>query len=472
MTDTSNNNQNPETEEYDIVILGSGAAGKLISWTLGKKGMKIAVIERKYIGGSCPNIACLPSKNIIHSAKVASFFQRSEEFGISKDNWKIDMAAVRERKRKMVADLVAVHLEQYDQSGVDLIMGEGRFIGPKRIEVTTANGSIRILQGKRVVINTGTHATIGTTPGLQQANPLTHIEALELGEIPDHLVILGGGFIGIEFAQAMRRFGSRITLIERNSHLIHREDDDVSQALHTLFKEEGIDIITSAQVTGVEGISGKSVKISYQQEGSEKAIEGSHLMIAAGRTPNTDNIDLHLAGVELTTHGYIKVNDRLETTAADVWAAGECAGSPHFTHIAENDFHVIVENILGGNRVTTGRQVPFCMFTDPEFARVGLSEKEAKEQGIIYRLAKIPFGAILRARTLSETQGFLKALIDTNDRIIGFAAFGVEAGEIMAIVQVAMVAGLPYTLLRDMIFTHPTIAEGVILLFDNVPAIQ
>jgi pyruvate/2-oxoglutarate dehydrogenase complex dihydrolipoamide dehydrogenase (E3) component len=268
----------------------------------------------------------------------------------------------------------------------------------------------------------------------------------------------------------MCRFGSRVTIIERNSHLIHREDDDVSQALHKLFGEEGIEVITSAQITAVEGLSGKSVKIKYQQDGYERSAEGSHLLIAAGRTPNTANINLHLANVEVTSNGYIKVNDRLQTTASDVWAAGECAGSPHFTHIAENDFHVIVDNILGGHRVTTGRQVPFCMFTDPEFARIGLSEKEAQEKSIAYRLAKIPFGAILRARTLSETHGFMKTLIDTtSDRILGFSAFGVEAGEIMAIVQVAMKAELPFTLLRDMIFTHPTIAEGLISLFDNVP---
>ncbi|MDB4904925.1 MAG: rclA [Mucilaginibacter sp.] len=471
MNNTNNKDQGAETEEYDLVILGSGEAGKLISWTLGKKGMKTAVIERKYIGGACPNIACLPSKNIIHSAKVASYFRRSEEFGISKDNWKINMGAVRERKRKMVVGLVDLHLEQYKKSGVDLIMGEGRFIAPKTIEVKLANGTARILRGKQVVINTGTHASIETIPGLQEANPLTHIEALELDQIPEHLIVLGGGFVGIEFAQAIRRFGSRVTVIDRNASLAHQEDEDISQALHNLFIEEGIEVLTNAHVTRVEGQSGDSVKLSYKREDSDMIIEGSHLMIATGRTPNTEGIGLDIAGVEITSHGYIKVNERLETTASDVWAAGECAGSPHFTHISKNDFNVVAENILGGNRVTTGRQVPFCMFTDPEFARIGLSEKEAKERGISYRLAKIPFSAILRARTLSETQGFMKALVDsTSDRILGFSAFGTEAGEIMASVQVAMIAGLPYTLLRDAIFTHPTMAEGLISLFNNVPA--
>ncbi|WPU94818.1 FAD-dependent oxidoreductase [Mucilaginibacter sabulilitoris] len=471
MSEENTLNQYPDTEEYDLVVLGSGAAGKLISWTLGKKGMKIAVVERQYVGGACPNIACLPSKNIIHSAKVANYVRQSESFGITKEKWQIDMSAVRERKRRMVTDLVNIHHDLYKQSGVDLIMGEGQFVAPKTLSVKSSNGGVRILKGKRIVINTGTHAAIGTTPGLQDANPLTHVEALELNLVPEHFIILGGGFVGIEFAQAMRRFGSKVTLIERNGSLIHREDDDISEELYNVLSEEGVDIITSAHIVSVEGKSGQFVKINYMQKDMTKVIEGSHLMVAAGRIPNTSGIGLELAGIEVTRHGYIKVNDRLETTATDVWAAGECAGSPHFTHISENDFHVVVDNILGGNKVTTGRQVPFCMFTDPELARIGLSEKEAQEQGVAYRLAKIPFGAILRTRTLSETKGFMKALVDTeSDRILGFCAFGVEAGELLAPVQVVMSAQLPYTILRDMIFSHPTMAEGLNSLFGSVPA--
>src|SRR5258706_7782255 len=455
-------------EEYELLVLGSGAAGKLISWALAKKGMKTAVIERKYVGGSCPNIACLPSKNIIHSAKVASYFRRSEEFGIAKDNWKISMPAVRERKRRMVAGLVDMHLDNYKKSGAELVMGSGRFVGPRTIEVGSADGAVRVLRGKRVVINTGTRATIEATPGLREANPLTHIEALELDHIPEHLLVLGGGFVGLELAQAMRRFGSRVTVVDRNSRLIHREDEDISAAMHELFKDEGIDVVTSTRITRVEGKSGESVKLSGDHRGSA-IVEGSHILVATGRTPNTDGIGLDLAGVETARNGYIKVNERLETTAPDIWAAGECAGSPHFTHISENDFHIVAENILGGHRVTTGRQVPFCLFTDPEFARIGLSEREAKERGISYRLAKIPFGVVLRALTLSETRGFMKALIDsTSERILGFSAFGAEAGEVMTTVQVAMIAGLPFTALRDAVFAHPTMAEGLIPLFSNV----
>ena len=457
-----------KAEDYDLLILGSGAAGKLLSWTLAKTGMKTAVVERKYVGGSCPNIACLPSKNVVHSALAASYFRRSEEFGITKGDWKINMAAVRERKRRMVAGLVDLHLDNYKNSGAELVMGAGRFVRPKTIEVRLAGGGVRLLQGKRVVINIGTHATIEPTPGLREAKPLTHIEALELDRVPEHLIVLGGGFVGLEFAQAMRRFGSRVTVVERNSRLIHREDDDISEAIQKLFTDEGIDVLLNTRVARVEGQSGKSVKVDVDRDGSPMAIEASHILVAAGRTPNTDGIGLELAGVKTTDHGYIKVNERLETTAADVWAAGECAGSPQFTHISENDFHIIAENIQGGRRVTTGRQVPFCLFTDPEFARIGLSEREARERGISYRLAKIPLDAVLRARTLTDTRGFMKALIDANEGVLGFSAFGAEAGEVMATVQIAMLAGLPYTALRDAIFTHPTMAEGLIALFSTV----
>ena len=460
----------PQPEEYDLLILGSGAAGKLTAWTLAKTGMKTAVIERKYVGGACPNIACLPSKNIIHSAKVASYFFRSEEFGITKDTVQIHMGVVRERKRKMVAGLVDAHLANYKASGADLIMGSGRFIASKTIEVTSVEGQKRVLHGKKVVINTGTRATIDPIPGLVEAKPLTHIEALELDRIPEYLLVIGGGYVGLEFAQAMRRFGSRVTVIERNDRLAHREDEDVSSSLHELFKEEGIEVITGAHINRVEGRSGEFVKLYVSRGRENYVLESTDIMVASGRTPNTEGIGLDVAGVQLTDRGYIKVNERLETTAPDVWAAGDCAGSPHFTHISENDFHIVHENILGGNRVTTGRQVPFCMFTDPELARIGLSETEAREKKVPYRLAKVPMAAVFRAQTISEKRGFMKALIDyQSDRILGFTAFGWDAGEIMATVQIAMIAGLPYTVLRDAIFTHPTMAEGLGSLFHNVP---
>jgi pyruvate/2-oxoglutarate dehydrogenase complex dihydrolipoamide dehydrogenase (E3) component/uncharacterized protein (DUF302 family) len=457
-------------EEFDLVVLGSGEAGKYLAWTLAKRGMKTVMVERKYVGGSCPNIACLPSKNIIHSAKVASYFFRSGEFGISKDNCKINMSAVRARKRRMVDGLVEMHLANYKASGAELLMGSGRFTGPKTIEVALPNGGTRTLRGKNVVLCVGTHATIEPIPGLLEASPLTHIEALELDQIPGHLIIMGGGYIGLEFAQAMRRFGSRVTIIERNGRLVHREDEDVSAALQELCRDEGIEIVTSAKVMQVEGKSGQAVKVHLSQAGSEIVLGGTHILVASGRTPNTKDIGLELAGVQTTERGYIQVNERLETTAPGVWAVGECAGSPQFTHIAYDDFRIVRDNLTGGHRVTTGRQVPFCLFTDPEVARIGLSESEAKTRGIAYRLAKIPMEMVLRTRTLSETRGFMKALVDAKSgRILGFTAFGIEAGEVAATVQVAMLAGLPYTVLRDAIFTHPTLHEGLVSLFSAVP---
>ena len=350
-------------------------------------------------------------------------------------------------------------------------MGQGRFVGPKTIEVRLADGGTRILRGQTVVINTGTRAKIDATPGLLESRPLTHVEALELDQLPDHLVVLGGGYVGLEFAQALRRLGSRVTIVERNDALVHREDHDVSEGLQQLCVDEGIEVFTNTTVGHVDGLSGESVRLHATRDGSEIIVKGTHLLVASGRTPNTDGIGLELAGVERDDRSFVKVNEKLQTTAADVWAMGDCAGSPQFTHIAFDDFRVVRDNLAGGHRVTTGRQVPICLFTDPELARVGLSESEARRRGIRYRLAKIPMSNVLRARTLSEMRGFMKALVDVDtDRILGFTAFGPEAGEIMAVVQVAISAGVPYTALRDAIVAHPTMAEGLIVLFSAVQA--
>ena len=453
-------------EEHDVVVLGSGAPGKLIAWALASRGLRVAVVERRYVGGSCPNIACLPSKNVIHGAKVASYFRRGAEFGISGGEWKVDMAAVRERKRKMVDGLVEMHLEKYRGSGAELVMGSGRFVAPRTIEVTLNSGDTRTLRGQAVVINTGSRARLDDTPGLSESGPLTHIEGLELDLLPEHLIVLGGGYVGLELAQAFRRFGSRVTVVERNGALIHREDQDVTEAVEQLLRDEGIEIRTGTVVDRVEGKSGESVRL--QTAGGQ--IEGTHLLVAGGRTPNTDGIGLESAGVETDGRGHVKVDERLRTTAEGVWAAGDCAGSPYFTHIGEDDFRVLLANLTGGDRVTTGRQMPYCLFTDPELARVGLSEREAQERGVKYRVAKIPMEGVLRARTLSETRGFYKALVEADgDRILGFTAFAPEAGEVMAVVQVAILAGLPYMTLRDAVLTHPTMAEGLAGLFSSVP---
>jgi pyruvate/2-oxoglutarate dehydrogenase complex dihydrolipoamide dehydrogenase (E3) component len=462
-----------DPEEYDLVILGGGTGSTIAAWTFAKQGQRVAAIDRKYVGGSCPNIACLPSKNVIHSAKVASYFRRSEEFGIAKRDFTVDMSAVRGRKRRMVSSWNNVYLDNYKKSGAEFILGSGRFIGPKTVEVRLPDGTIRQLRGAKVIINTGTRAALEPVPGLVDAQPLTHIEALELDEVPAHLFVIGGGYIGLELSQAMRRFGSKVTIIDRNDRLMHREDDDVTEALQNLFEDERIDTLLKTRVKRISGKSGQSVRMVIEQRGVEKTLEGSHLLVAAGRSPNTDGIGLELAGVELTDRGYIKVNERLETTAPEVWAIGEVAGSPQFTHVSVDDFRVVYDSMTGGKRVTTGRLVPFCLFTDPEFARAGLSEKEAKAQGIAYRLFKIPMAAVMRASTMSEARGFLKALIEVDgDRILGFTGFGVDVGEVLSSVQIAMMAGLPYTALRDAMLTHPTLVEGLIPLFSSTPSVR
>src|SRR6266853_2995539 len=432
-----------QPEEFDLVILGGGSGFTIDTWTFAGEGKRVAVVDRKYIGGSCPNIACLPSKNIIHSAKVVDYFRRSKEFGIAHDGFTIEMSGVRERKRKMVVGLNEMYMENYRKTGAEFILGTGRFLAPRTVEVTLADGTTRQLRGANVIVSTGTRAALDTIPGLAEARPLTHIEALELDEIPEHLLVVGAGYVGVEMSQAMRRFGSKVTLLDRNGRLMSKEDPDVCEALGSLLADEGIDILLNARIKQVSGKSGDSVGVIVEQNGIEKALKGSHVLVATGRHPNTEGLGLELTAVELTERGYIKVNERLQTTAPGVWAIGEVAGSPQFTHISIDDFRVVHANLTGGNRVTTGRQVPYCLFT-------------------------VPMETNLRARTLSETRGFVKSLVEAGrDRILGFTAFGVGAGEILAAVQIAMIAGLPYTALRDAVLTHPTLVEGLISLFSS-----
>ncbi len=458
-----------EIENYEILVIGSGEAGKYLAWTLAKTGRRTALVERKMVGGSCPNIACLPSKNLIHSAKVKSLATRGVEFGLETGSVETNMKAVQRRKQKMVEDLIKVHLHRYEASGAELIMGEARFTSPKTVAVSLNDGGTRAIDGERVFLNVGTRATIPDIRGLADARPMTHVEALELDRLPEHLIVLGGGYVGLELAQAMRRFGSRVTVIEMGPRLAGREDADVGAALLELFHDEGIQVLLGAEVRRVEGRSGAEIQVSVEDACGERVIKATDFLIAAGRTPNTQDIGVDLAGIELDERGYVKVNQRLETTASNVWAVGDCAGSPQFTHVAFDDFRIVRDNLNGGNRSTQNRLVPYVMFTDPELARVGLNELEAKSRGINYRLVKMPMAAVLRTRTLSEPRGFIKMLLDTaSDRILGITVFGAEASELMATVQTAMLGQLPFTVLRDAIFTHPTAVEGLTGLLADV----
>jgi len=457
-------------EKYDALVFGGGTGGKVVAWTMAKEGKRTAVVERKYIGGSCPNIACLPSKNVIHTAKVASLFARHAEFGIETGTIAVKMAGVYARKREMVDGIVQVHLDKYREAGDELILGEGRFIAPRTVQVALRDGGERTLTAERVFVNVGTHATIPGIPGLADAKPMTHVEALDLQRLPEHLIVLGGGYVGLELGQALRRLGSKVTLIERGPQLASHEDPDVAQAILQLFRDEGIEVLLGSELRDVQGVSGDHVTLQLQSQGAARTIEGTDILAAVGRTPNTSGIGLEKAGIEVDEQGHVRVNDRLETTASNVWAIGECAGSPYFTHVSEDDFSIIHANLNGGRRSTRDRLIPYCVFVDPPLARVGLSETEAREKGIAYRVTAIPMDAVWRPWTLSEKRGFLKVLIDAHsDRILGFAAFGPEAGEIMGTIQTAMLGGLPYTLLRDAVFAHPTMTEGLKTLFLGVP---
>lgn len=467
-----------QPEQYDVLILGSGGGGKLTAWHNGRLGRRVAVVERRWIGGSCPNVACLPSKNIIHSAKVASLLGRHREFGIETGPFSIDMAGVYERKREMVEGIVQVHLNIYRAAlGTDrrneLILGNGTFVAPRTVRVALRDGGERTLTGERVFVNLGTRATIPEIPGLREARPMTNVEALDLRRCPDHLIVLGGGYVALEMSQALRRLGSRVTLIVRGSQLASGEDPDVAEAILQLFRDEDIEVLLGTHVLHVDGLSGGQVSLQIQSGNEVRTIEGSDILVAIGRTPNTADIGLEKAGIEVTEKGHIRVNDRLESTAPNVWAMGECAGSPYFTHVSRDDFGIVHENLNGGHRSTTERLVPYCVFIDPELARVGLNESEARKRGVDYRIASVPFDAAFRPWTLSERRGFMKTLIDVqSDRILGFTAFGAEAGELMSTVQLAMLAGLPYTVLRDTMFAHPTMTEGLKELFAAVPKRQ
>jgi pyruvate/2-oxoglutarate dehydrogenase complex dihydrolipoamide dehydrogenase (E3) component len=460
-----------EPERLEVLILGSGFGGKLLAWHMARSGRRTAVVERRWVGGSCPNIACLPSKNEIWSARIAHQARHAAEFGtMITGPIATDMAKVRQRKRDMVAREIELHLHNYKTTGAELIMGSGRFVAPKTLEVRLNDGGTRVLTGDQVFVNLGTHAAIPDIPGLEAARPLTHIEALELDYAPSHLVVLGGGYVGIELAQAYGRFGSRVTVIEHGAQLMSREDPDVASEVQRILGDEGIAFLMAAQTVDVQGRSGAGVSLTVRTASGERKLEGSDMLVAAGRVPNTAGIGLDEAGVELDAHGYIRVNDRLETTSANVWAIGECAGSPQFTHASIDDFRTIRDNLAGANRSTRERLVPYCMFTEPPLARVGLSEREAQQRGVTVRVASLPMSGVRRTATTDETQGFMKVLVGaSDDRILGFTMIGAEAGEVMAVVQTAMLAELPYPRLGEAVLAHPTMAEGLGDLFAKVP---
>jgi pyruvate/2-oxoglutarate dehydrogenase complex dihydrolipoamide dehydrogenase (E3) component len=458
-----------EGESVENVVLGGGEAGKHIAWELARQGRPVVVIERGLIGGSCPNIACLPSKNEIRSAKVAYLARHGAEYGVRAPSVSVDMEGVRARKRKMVEEEIAAHRKMFSAPQVSFLLGQGRLVGPRTVEVRLAQGGTRRIVADRLFLDLGTRAAMPNVPGLIDAAPLTHVEALELGRVPAHLIVIGAGYVGVELAQAFRRFGSKVTMLGRGGQLVPNEDPDIAGELRAIFQDEGIDVQLDTQVRSVEGTSPR-VRVHVQSPSGTSTIEGSDILVAVGRTPNTRGIGLEETGIALDANGYIQVDSRLQTTLSGVWAMGECAGSPKFTHVAFDDFRVVRDNLAGKTRITRDRLVPYCVFCDPELAHVGLHEAAARRDKIAVRVARLAMASVLRAHAIGEQRGFMKMLVEASgERILGFTMLGADAGEVVAVVQTAMLGGMPYTALRDAIFAHPTMAEGLGPLLATLP---
>ena len=454
------------TEKYDIVVLGGGKAGKTLAMDRAKAGQNVCLIEIGMIGGACINIACIPTKTLVRSAGVVDLVRHAAPFGAVTEGVGVNMPRITARTAEVVQGMVDYHFKLFAASGLHLLLGTGRFIEPRVIEVTGHDGSVRRVTAPRIYVNLGTTAAIPAVTGLAKAAPLTHVEALKLDAVPERLLVLGGGYIGMELAQAFRRLGSEAVIIEHGAQLAAREDGDVATAIQKLFVEDGIELALNATPIRVDGKSGESVTVTLD---NGAFLTGSHLLVAAGRTPRTAGVGLEVAGVELDARGFIKVDEHLQTTALGIWGLGEGAGSPMFTHVLMDDYRVAKSGITGGTRSTAGRLIPYCVFIDPEFARIGLSERQAHDAGIAYRLATLPIAMIPRAQTLAERKGFMKALVGEDGHILGFAMLGAQAGEVMTSVQIAMLGGLDFTALRDGIIAHPTLAEGLNMLFSNLP---
>jgi len=452
---------------YDAVIIGTGQSGKPLAIALGRAGWKVAVIEREHVGGTCINVGCTPTKTMVASGRVAYLARRAKDYGVNAGAVTVDMKRVYERKRRMVESFRGYGRKALEKTPkVELIFAEARLKDARHVVVELKGGGTRELEGKRIVINTGGRPAVPPIPGLERVPFLDSTSIMELAELPEHLVVLGGGYIGLEFCQMFRRFGARVTIVNRDPRLIQREDPDVSAEVEKILKEDGIEVLNSAQVTRLEK-SGSGVRVLLQSGEGAKEVSGSHLLLALGRVPNSDRLNLGAAGVETDNSGFIKVNPKLETNVPGIYAIGDVKGGPAFTHISYDDFRVLRENWLkGGNATIEGRLVPNCMFIDPQLATVGLNEAEAQKRGLDYRVAKLPMTGVARAIEMSETRGFMKAIVDAKtQQVLGCTILGVEGGEIMSMLQIAMMGRIPYPSIKEAIFAHPTLAESLNNLF-------
>ena len=456
---------------YEVIVIGGGKGGKTLATELGHKGIKTALIERsaEMIGGSCINVACIPTKTLIASARVAQAARRAGDFGVQLGDVIVDWPSVRRRAEGVVAAMRAMNHKNFTSApNLDFILGTARFIEPHVVEVRDPDGDVRQLAGEKIFINTGTRPAKAELPGLADIGPLAlNSESIQrLETLPRHLVVLGGSYVALEFAQMFRFFGSEVTVLERGAQLLKHEDEDVVEALAAVLREDGIDIRLNASASRVEK-DGDGIAVVLNGDAKTSRVTGSHLLVAVGRAPNTKELNLAAAGVETDERGFVRVNERLETSTSRIWALGDVNGGPQFTHASFDDYRIVKANVFdGGQRTTSARLIPFTLFTQPELARVGVTERQARQQGVEIRVAKLPVAAIPRAKTMSETRGFIKAVVDAKtDRIHGCTILSAEAGEMISTVQMTMIANLPFTALRDAVLTHPTMTEGFNNLF-------
>ncbi|HEX6292408.1 MAG TPA: mercuric reductase [Herpetosiphonaceae bacterium] len=457
----------PSAQHYDAIVIGAGQAGGPLSTALARSGRKTALIEREHVGGTCINEGCTPTKTMVASARVAYLARRAADYGVQTGPVAIDLRRVRQRKRDIVESFRSGSQRRIESTdGVDLLAGEASFTAPKAITVRLADGEERALTADLVFINTGARPAQPSLPGLEQVPTLDSTSIMELDAVPDHLLVLGGGYIGLEFGQMFRRFGSRVTIVQRGPKLLAREDDDVAEAVADILREDGIEVFLDTEALRVEQAD-EQIRLMVRTPDGERALAGSHLLVATGRTPNTERLNLQAAGIAADQHGLIQVDERLETNVPGIYALGDVKGGPAFTHISYDDFRIIRTNLIEGGKATTnGRYVPYTVFIDPQLGRVGLSEDEARKQGRTIRVAKMPMSHVARALEVDETRGFMKAIVDAEtDQILGVTILGVDGGEVMAQAQIAMMGRLPYTMLRDAIFAHPTLAESLNNLF-------
>jgi pyruvate/2-oxoglutarate dehydrogenase complex dihydrolipoamide dehydrogenase (E3) component len=454
------------TTRYDAVIIGAGQGGGPLATAFALAGRRTALIERKHVGGTCINEGCTPTKTMIASARVAYLARRAADYGVRTGAVAVNMAAVRARKRSVVERFRTGSERRIEETpGLDFIDGEACFTGPNSLAVVRDEGTVD-MAAELIVLDVGTRPAPPPLPGLERVAALDSTSIMELDTVPEHLLVLGGGYVGVEFGQMFRRFGSRVTIVQRGSRLLGREDGDVADAVADILREDGIAVLLETEAQTVEPASA-GVRLTVKGREGERVLSGSHLLTAVGRAPNSDRLGLDMAGVETDKRGYIQVDERLATNVPGIYAIGDVTGGPAFTHISYDDFRILRTNLIdGGDATTNGRLVPYTVFIDPQLGRVGMSETEAMERGRAVRIAKLPMSDVARAIEVDESRGFLKAVVDAGSgQILGFAALGLEGGEIMAIVQVAMMGRLPYTALRDAVFAHPTLAESLNNLF-------